>query len=1386
MNEDCIAVDINPVNGFIALAVGVNVYIYKPIHQIMKNPKWTQCAKIYHDPSRVNCCKWGQDNELIVGSDYLSFWKINDEFGEYKPILLWNKRQPKPVYSVAITENSQLIASIGKYDLNVKLWERISISGDQVIFNLTLLPHPKPVTTIRWKRGVSTDSIVDSLQPQKSSASQMSSMTDSPSNTLYTLCEDKTLRIWLCFGSEQTQMTIQHWGDLKLKDDQKYCIIIDNCILQSVFNGQSNDKTGFNRRNFDYFIEKKPDIVMFGSNDGKFDVFALEHLSSNPPKRLVKKQLLTRHMKHPIFFNDPKFLYFSELQHYDESNTEVSMAIHDLQGVIRHSLISLANFLDQTNKKSFSEDMFIHLEHKFTGHNKSIRKLERSSDGEALLTISRFSENSIWIPQEINRNGSTTLRLKTLIKTESPIKLAVVHERGNLVICFLENNKLQAWDCSSQINDKMRRSTLRATFEFNLLEKIDTNNENDEINPILMLNIPENVHNHDRHFVTIVYSNNTIRCFEISCKTGIREIQSNFFDVRETTDEVQHITAIDPVHSTYFSDRPLIAMITKHGFVRVMKATVDHHKGFITWKCSAKLNTGIENAKLIKGSSTGKLCIVDNDASKITFWDVNRSVLEYEKTFDDEIKDIDWTSTKLGQSIVSIGFTNYSLLYTQIRYDYTNHVPTYLPMEKIDITSHTAHTIGDSIWMKDGNFVVASGNQLYIKDKSLILDDPFTHSSIGSRKILSNDILHLNSVLNGPLPVYHPQFLVQAIYANKIELVKELLVRLFLELRKIDFESKNVITDLPSDLNIQTYKFLVEGNQKYPIETFPDPYPTFNKVVSMELTEQLTKIALPYLTRHQQVTLMTVVEAMEQITRYKSMLDHSAIKFLLGVKLFLSHKNVQKSLTIRDASWALHSDNKTLLLSLFESHIINWNDARNYKIAYWVKQNHLVEKFEKIAKFEFSKDGSKDPSRCSLFYLALKKKQVLLSLWRISIGHPEQQKMMKFISNDFTQPRWRTAALKNAFVLMSKHRYSDAATFFLLANSLKDSVNVIFKQMDDIDLAIAVCRVYEGDNGPVLGEFLTRQLLPKAILESDKWTTSFIYWKLRKQDVSIKALVTTPIDLENNDKIVSREKLVNKTFLIEDPALLVLYKSLRTRNINYFTGSLELGLKIEYTLLLRSVDILRRMGCDFLAASLVKNWVFIDKPKNISKSPIKFDQIETMKINTLISEPTTTVKVRRSLFDKFETEPISKASENASKMGNASMNLLDNFVVSSDTLKSNKSPKSMLDEFKMDTDFTNTKTVSNKENKQVNTRNLLEEYGIDTNPKPKPPKNILDDFGSMNQNITKNSANNCPKNILDEFGSASVNNNKKTVKKTSKKPVKKLNTAPRNLLDDFM
>ena len=50
--------------------------------------------------------------------------------------------------------------------------------------------------------------------------------------------------------------------------------------------------------------------------------------------------------------------------------------------------------------------------------------------------------------------------------------------------------------------------------------------------------------------------------------------------------------------------------------------------------------------------------------------------------------------------------------------------------------------------------------------------------------------------------------------------------------------------------------------------------------------------------------------------------------------------------------------------------------------------------------------------------------------------------MMMFFKNNFSEDRWRKAALKNAFALLGRQRFQHAAAFFLLGGSVRDAIEV--------------------------------------------------------------------------------------------------------------------------------------------------------------------------------------------------------------------------------------------------------------------------------------------------------------------------------------------------------
>lgn len=63
--------------------------------------------------------------------------------------------------------------------------------------------------------------------------------------------------------------------------------------------------------------------------------------------------------------------------------------------------------------------------------------------------------------------------------------------------------------------------------------------------------------------------------------------------------------------------------------------------------------------------------------------------------------------------------------------------------------------------------------------------------------------------------------------------------------------------------------------------------------------------------------------------------------------------------------------------------------------------------------------------------------------------------------------------------------------------------------MGDLQLAIAITRAYEGDNGPVLRDILEEKVLPEAASEGNRWMASWAFWMLGRRDMAVRALIVS-------------------------------------------------------------------------------------------------------------------------------------------------------------------------------------------------------------------------------------------------------------------------------------
>lgn len=141
---------------------------------------------------------------------------------------------------------------------------------------------------------------------------------------------------------------------------------------------------------------------------------------------------------------------------------------------------------------------------------------------------------------------------------------------------------------------------------------------------------------------------------------------------------------------------------------------------------------------------------------------------------------------------------------------------------------------------------------------------------------------------------------------------------------------------------------------------------------------------------------------------------------------------------------------------------VDWKFVRETRMPFWVRSDSaLANLSEEIGQNIFKK--SRNILDCALFFVIARKTRKLRNL--AATDQSEKGRMfLKFITNhDFKSDRGRRAAEKNAYSLLRKNRYIQAAAFFLLPDPpiKKSAIEIIATKMCDLDLAFMVARLVE-------------------------------------------------------------------------------------------------------------------------------------------------------------------------------------------------------------------------------------------------------------------------------------------------------------------------------------
>uniref|UniRef100_A0A803YHP9 Dmx like 2 n=1 Tax=Meleagris gallopavo TaxID=9103 RepID=A0A803YHP9_MELGA len=344
-------------------------------------------------------------------------------------------------------------------------------------------------------------------------------------------------------------------------------------------------------------------------------------------------------------------------------------------------------------------------------------------------------------------------------------------------------------------------------------------------------------------------------------------------------------------------------------------------------------------------------------------------------------------------------------------------------------------------------------------------------------------------------------------------------------------------------------------------------------------------------------------------------LDECGLRYLLAMRLhtclltslppLYRVQLLHQGLSTCHFAWAFHSEAEEELINMIpaiQKGDPQWSELRAMGIGWWVRNiNTLRRCIEKVAKASFQRNN--DALDAALFYLAMKKKAVVWGLFRSQ----HDEKMTAFFSHNFSEDRWRKAALKNAFALLGKQRFEQSAAFFLLAGSLKDAIEVCLEKMEDIQLAMVIARLYESEfeTSVTYTSILYEKILgchkdgtgfSCTKLHSDPFLRSIAYWIMKDYTRALDTLLEqTPKDDDENPVIV---KSCN-------PVVFSFYNYLRTHPLlirRYFSspeGTLAtLGLKteksfvdkinlIERKLFFTTANAHFKVGCPVLALEVL-------------------------------------------------------------------------------------------------------------------------------------------------------------------------------------------------------
>jgi hypothetical protein len=129
-----------------------------------------------------------------------------------------------------------------------------------------------------------------------------------------------------------------------------------------------------------------------------------------------------------------------------------------------------------------------------------------------------------------------------------------------------------------------------------------------------------------------------------------------------------------------------------------------------------------------------------------------------------------------------------------------------------------------------------------------------------------------------------------------------------------------------------------------------DEVETVTESVAVAINEKLAQVALPQLSRQEQMNLADVVECVAVVEKQRRSMDDNAARFML---MFRQHvlrrgRTNEVNLSWREINWAYHSNSQDILVDMVSHQFhgkVQWEHARESGMFMWMTDINALVRF---------------------------------------------------------------------------------------------------------------------------------------------------------------------------------------------------------------------------------------------------------------------------------------------------------------------------------------------------------------------------------------------------------------------------------------------------------